>query len=208
MKTITILNIHSFVDLITNSSSELFVCDTRKSIDAVKLIIEKIISNYYQEQEQDVPNIWGDIFSEPYIINQDFDLSTYPNQEDINKQDYNFYKEKEREINHKINLRYPEPVSIQGLKWEARSKHPDSIKWSENTYKLRMALSQPLWDERDAARKRIEKYFKNIDPYFISYGITCKKGNIVLRSASDNSVPYECWDRINSILNARNYHLG
>lgn len=42
MKTILVINSHSIVDVITNSSSELFVCDKDKSIEFVK----KILKNY------------------------------------------------------------------------------------------------------------------------------------------------------------------
>jgi hypothetical protein len=38
-----IINIHSFVDLITNSSSEIFVCASDKTITAVKSIINNVL---------------------------------------------------------------------------------------------------------------------------------------------------------------------
>jgi len=43
MKTILVINHHSFVDLITNSSSELFVCNTQKTVTQVKKILKKIV---------------------------------------------------------------------------------------------------------------------------------------------------------------------
>lgn len=36
-----VLRIHSTIDVITNSSTELFVCDKEKSLDAVKKLIEE-----------------------------------------------------------------------------------------------------------------------------------------------------------------------
>lgn len=43
MKTLFVLRLHSFVDVITNSSSELFVLDTDKSIEAVKSVLGTLI---------------------------------------------------------------------------------------------------------------------------------------------------------------------
>jgi hypothetical protein len=41
MKQLLIINTHSFVDVITNSSSELFVCNKEKSLDTVKKVLEE-----------------------------------------------------------------------------------------------------------------------------------------------------------------------
>jgi hypothetical protein len=48
MKQILIINPHSMVDVITNSSTELFVCDTEKTIAVVKEILEsnKAVNGY------------------------------------------------------------------------------------------------------------------------------------------------------------------
>lgn len=45
MKNVLIIKPHSFVDLITNSSSELFVCETEKSLEAVLSIAEELYEN-------------------------------------------------------------------------------------------------------------------------------------------------------------------
>ena len=39
------LKVHSFVDLITNSSSELFICPTDKTVEAVYDIVDEILKN-------------------------------------------------------------------------------------------------------------------------------------------------------------------
>ena len=54
------IKIHSFVDVITNSSTELFITNNRKTIDQVKDILEEIIDYYndgvekrlYEESEK------------------------------------------------------------------------------------------------------------------------------------------------------------
>lgn len=60
-----VISIHSFVDLITNSSSELFICSTEKSIEAVKEIIEELYKDYLLKSEREKEILWGDIFLEP-----------------------------------------------------------------------------------------------------------------------------------------------
>jgi hypothetical protein len=66
MKTIFVINAHSFVDLITNSSSELFVCDTKKSVSAVKEILVKLI-DMHNELESDEARTcsFGGVFKDP-----------------------------------------------------------------------------------------------------------------------------------------------
>ena len=45
-KNLLVISTHSFVDLITNSSSELFVCDTEKTINAVKDLLTTLLHNH------------------------------------------------------------------------------------------------------------------------------------------------------------------
>ena len=50
MRQISIITIHSEIDLITNSSTELFICNTNKSLEIVKEILEsnKNLSGYQE----------------------------------------------------------------------------------------------------------------------------------------------------------------
>ena len=49
MKILSVIPIHSFVDIITNSSSELFICETKKSVDAVKETLVALANLYNQK---------------------------------------------------------------------------------------------------------------------------------------------------------------
>jgi hypothetical protein len=51
MKTLFVIKTHSFVDLITNSSSELFVCNTDKTVKMAKEILIKLAKLYNQTQD-------------------------------------------------------------------------------------------------------------------------------------------------------------
>ena len=59
-----VIQIHSFVDVITNSSTELFVLDTDKSVEAVKEILQAAIDLENKVSGTDLQ--FEDIFDEPY----------------------------------------------------------------------------------------------------------------------------------------------
>ncbi len=88
MKSIAIIPIHSFVDIITNSSSELFICETKKSIETVKeTLVElaklynqkcKLIENDYMSAEVQPEHLFTDIFQEPTVAEFSFNFYQYP----------------------------------------------------------------------------------------------------------------------------------
>jgi len=59
------VKIHSMVDLITNSSTELFVLDTDKSLEVVKDILQEAINLHNKIDGSDLK--FEDVFDEPYI---------------------------------------------------------------------------------------------------------------------------------------------
>ena len=52
MNSLLSISSHSFVDLITNSSSELFVCDGRKTVEAVKEILQILLEGFWNRVSQ------------------------------------------------------------------------------------------------------------------------------------------------------------
>lgn len=88
MKLAAIIPIHSFVDLITNSSSELFICETKKSVETVKeTLVElaklynqkrKLIENSYQAGEVHIDSLFTGIFQEPTVAEFTFNFHQYP----------------------------------------------------------------------------------------------------------------------------------
>ena len=60
-----IIPVHSMVDLITNSSTELFVLDTEKSVNLVKEILVEAVMLHNSAHGTNV--LFEDIFSEPYL---------------------------------------------------------------------------------------------------------------------------------------------
>lgn len=60
MKKVIKIETHSFVDVITNSSTELFVCNTDKSVEMVKEILTEKYESFnklYDRGKQDVNDI-------------------------------------------------------------------------------------------------------------------------------------------------------
>lgn len=60
-----IINLHSMVDVITNSSTELFVLDTKKSLEVIKGILNEAIELH--NRSNDTNYKFEDVFEEPYI---------------------------------------------------------------------------------------------------------------------------------------------
>jgi hypothetical protein len=67
MKTL-VINQHSFVDVITNSSTELYVCDKEKSLEAVKEILVNILNSHNKATGRE--DAFEDVFSEPHFYTQ------------------------------------------------------------------------------------------------------------------------------------------
>ena len=85
MKTLFRIRIHSYVNLISNSSSELFVCSTDKTVQVVKKVVEEIYKNWYdnvrdpQYTYPHVTEIWKLIFQEPTVAEYVFNWYAFPN---------------------------------------------------------------------------------------------------------------------------------
>lgn len=69
MKKTILINLHSFVDVITNSSTELFVCDTDKSVEVVKQILQDKLDSWNRNEGHN--RSFDDVFCEPYIYTKE-----------------------------------------------------------------------------------------------------------------------------------------
>jgi hypothetical protein len=157
MEQTIIINIHSMIDVITNSSSELFICDIDKSVEAVKEILEELRCAYEQLENAGID------FDNYKVIDFYSVFGRIERIEDINSL-YDF---------------------ITG--WDnSMPKFWQMNKSYEETKKL-----ENMWF-KEHKKELEEKYL----------------GKIIIESAKDNSIPYELFDRIESIFNASRYHLG
>jgi hypothetical protein len=74
MGKVLVIETHSFIDVITNSSTEIFICDTDKTLDAVKEILQMIIDNHNRlaKLSGDIsPLDFDDVFCDPFIYTEE-----------------------------------------------------------------------------------------------------------------------------------------
>lgn len=146
MKIIHIIQTHSFVDLITNSSTELFVCQWDKTIDMVKELIQTYC-----------PMLSTDTYTVRWINEREKFIIKYKNY--IEKIEYYDIIKKDNIKEEDINL-----FNKLSYNWEY--------------------LSISYW------------YQKFLD-----------ENSIIVEWESDNSIPYEYFDLLESVLNANSFHL-
>lgn len=71
--TLFLIDTHSFVDVITNSSSELFICDSKKSVIMIKELLQKVLDLYFESTDDSYPysKSFDDIFGRIFIIDRE-----------------------------------------------------------------------------------------------------------------------------------------
>jgi hypothetical protein len=75
MKQILTFQTHSFIDVITNSSSELFICDTNDNLEMVKGLLQEMLDLYNSMNDMDVT--FDECFGRVYRINTKADAEKY-----------------------------------------------------------------------------------------------------------------------------------
>jgi len=128
-KELLIVEPHSFIDVITNSSSELFVCDTSKSLEFVKDYLRRALSLFNETYDGDYYGKFEDVFGRVEVV-------------------------------------------VDPKKW-AQSEDADGY-----------------------------------SGFYEDWGIKFEVGDIVIESASENSIPYALFGLIEETLNALRFHLG
>ncbi len=262
MPTILIIRPHSFVDLITNSSSELFVCSTDKTVEAVKEIIEKLIAMHGElsGSRGDFTSMFGAI----EVAKYDFDYAAIPW---AIKEEYESYHDnptshvwtsnsgfrstdrfrelerKDRASENKHNTREKGLYDRDAVEYDRRCTlyRKDKVviwkEWNEDKIKAEATLFKHFLstnglDYVAEVDKTVKAWVKKkrdaFDDYLhfdrdqcpalaqaydefshlLSYGITIKKGNILVHSASDNSIDFELFGPLESYLGAERYHIG
>lgn len=260
---------HSFVDLITNSSSELFVCDTDKSIELTKEIVNDLLVKYYTDNISHLANEIS--YSNYKYFFKYFNLKLIP----IKKYDYtpiiNFIKEHLSNLNKEqlekfiIDFAESDIFKVEVANFDCNTngflpckedvkflKCYHSYGYTVNTIRTTLkrcgmeeyhkakrnskfvkirnkkynslclklmqkkngrAALDTLRSIEDEKKEFILKKYNLEEPteemdYLVSYGIDVKRGDILIWSLHDNSIPYDIWDDINNIFNGVNYHLG
>jgi hypothetical protein len=79
------MKIHSMVDVITNSSTEMFICDTDKSLELIKEFLEELLKVYNKMFDKYL--LFDEVFEEPHFMNNEDEecLESY--------REYGYFKE-------------------------------------------------------------------------------------------------------------------
>jgi hypothetical protein len=263
-----VINTHSFSSLVTNSSSELFICDTQKSVEMVRELLQKLLKNHNELIGQDIYK-FDECFGNIEVAQYDFSL---PKMSALYKKWLQY--EKYRDY-YSEDLGRPASLTLAEEKQKQLDKvHPYyTTKWSDynkmddEENKKRAILFQDylgqqnkIWTQygseklaleneifleflkindftetslkkvRALAEESVANHLKdykgeythilggrppnnlmnayiNFSEYF-SWNMEIKKGQILVYSRGDNSIPYELFDLISNYLNAQRYHLG
>jgi hypothetical protein len=221
---IKIIPIHSFVDIITNSSTELFTADTNKDVEAVKEILQNIIDKYnVYEDTGYTMDMFGHIFK--------FSVNEF----------YKYIKNGEYKYNnpYEIMRGWFCDDSSEGIikKRKENIKNKPYTGWHRDNnatfphdifkkYFVEKCKNKSVWDNecKNIVKELIDKVYNEIndndikkpswwdEPCSVGYSYKTKiselDGQIIIIGESDNSIPYDIWDKINFELNAYNYHLG
>ena len=175
-----LVNVHSFSDVITNSSTDIFACKTKKSADTVRELLNAIATAAGESagltvEEQTIKQFW-DHTKDYCILDMGYD---------------SVYDKKYNEVG-----------------WMKRSRFDNYIPHDERKADSELTEEKLFkeWIERHKHRFSSMKW-KADDT---SYGsdVTPETKVIVVCGTEDNSIPYWLQEYIESSLNGLRYHLG
>lgn len=218
------MKIRSKTDVITNSSTEVFILDTDKPLEEVKEILKSITSGYktpeYQQKDSealhelidfgylcdpDDPESVKDFKVSCLNIYSFYNKKTWeeieiPGQKEINKAWKKFIWENREYINsefHKAN-----PNSYQNYN-PIDERRVDAGNVQVSSYNLPDGFVEKFLDS-----------YQGIIPDHFNLTPDHKKnanrfvGKIGFIGEEDNSIPYETWETIQKLFGGSNWHLG
>ena len=219
-----IINPQSFVDVITNSSSELFICNSDKSVSLVKDILRDMLDKFNKEESTDYD--YNDCFGYVSIIKSIEDASNISYFNGMPKTYEDALDEKRKDIlcsefkknNPELML---ELSKKRGGYFEAREKAMEYANNQLTRIKRELKLSElsnddkpiiPYWWKTGVLKKESKELYDDnwsvwdnsndfdyVEKYF---------GKLLIFSKEDNSIPYELFDEIESVFSAERLHLG
>lgn len=205
MKNVYIINVHSVLDVITNSSTELFICDTDKTVE----MVEEILATD--------PNVYG--YQKPWIFHLD-EFRKWKKSPDW-KSPYShldgwFYDtENEQDLEH-LRKHYIDNGDTSGGYW-CLDRNPffDRIRKAatENEkhkfdYSAKNIEVNNIYKEFESIEEKPDWWINPLKYYYNNQPIQELDGKIIIIGEGDNSIPYDHFDWIENIFNARRHHLG
>lgn len=241
---ILVIPVQTVSDLITNSSSEVFILETGKTCEEVNTILNTFTSGFrhpevfslkdFREWRKklrsgEIEDDWsypGTIFSiaEGWFMDPEDEKDVLDLRMEFLFKPYQVIDLEDRHKTCVYSNKYKEPihdafVEYLNRNWsmvgglinqtlrEEGEETVDSMDWC-TLRKNHYILESPLYD---IAKEFLESYNDpeptvwNIGKH---YDVRELDGKILVVSNDDNSIPYDTWDKINSLFNGWNVHLG
>ena len=213
MKNLTVIPIQSFSDIITNSSSELFVLNTNNTIQKIKEILSSITSGYldpiifdlekynkWKEDNSFVSNLESTYFDtiEGWFTDLDdenslFDyrLQAFRNIMEYNSLQVCYFRENNIPFYTEF-MKFAKTIGLKSINSFSiyRENKEEKCKEFFNQFEKSGNTLPSWWNPKE------EDTVQGLN------------GKVLLLSCDENSIPYESFDFINEILNGYNLHLG
>ena len=213
MKNLAVIPIQSFSDIITNSSSELFVLNTNNTIQKIKEILSSITSGYldpiifdlekynkWKEDNSFVSNLESTYFDtiEGWFTDLDdedslfeYRLRAFCNIMEYNSLEVCYFKESNIPFYTEF-MKFAKTIGLKSINSFSiyRENKEEKCKEFFNQFEKSGNTLPSWWNPKE------EDTVQGLN------------GKVLLCSCDENSIPYESFDFINEILNGYNLHLG
>ena len=210
---LSIIPIQSFSDIITNSSSELFVLNTNNTIQKVKEILSSITSGYidpiifnlenYNKWKEDnslVSNLESTYFDtlKDWLTDLDdedslfeYRLQAFRNIMEYNSLEVCYFKESNIPFYTEF-MKFAKTIGLKSINSFSiyRENKEEECKEFFNRFEKSGNILPSWWNPKE------EDTIQGLN------------GKVLLLSRDENSIPFESFDFINEILNGYNLHLG
>jgi len=216
---ITLLNIHSFIDIITNSSSEIFVCNVKKEVEEVKTLLKEL---FEQWNKNTIAERQANVEASRAKYDPTGEKGYYTKDAELYKFDNcfgNIYKITDKNVKQFIDeLVLGWQLYPPGFKRAKIGTIPDyftveeEVKNSNDWDSLFLYPYKENEKENEQRRDLLEKAFLGAQQNWLDqYGEKARKiliGKIVIESKGDNTIPYEFFQEIEKTFKGISWHLG
>lgn len=210
---LSVIPIQSFSDIITNSSSELFVLNTNNTIQKVKEILSSITSGYidpiifnlenynkWKEDDSFVSNLENTYFDtvKDWLTDLDdedslfeYRLQAFCNIMEYNSLDVCYFRENNIPFYTEF-MKFAKTIGLKSISSFSiyRENKEEECKEFFNRFEKSGNILPSWWNPKE------EDTIQGLN------------GKVLLLSRDENSIPFESFDFINEILNGYNLHLG
>ena len=210
---LSVIPIQSFSDIITNSSSELFVLNTNNTIQKVKEILSSITSGYidpiifnlenynkWKEDDSFVSNLENTYFDtvKDWLTDLDdedslfeYRLQAFRNIMEYNSLDVCYFKENNIPFYTEF-MKFAKTIGLKSINSFSiyRENKEEECKEFFNRFEKSGNILPSWWNPKE------EDTIQGLN------------GKVLVLSDGENSMPFDSFDFINEVLNGYNIHLG